>query len=89
MDEMGIYYGNDHITMKKNKGYKKRQAKKHGFTVKHNDAEFRLDGIYNKEQIKKARRLQREKAAEEKAKDIDELFEIAMDKVAELVFEED
>lgn len=89
MDEMGIYYGNDHITMKKNKGYKKRQAKKHGFTVKHNDAEFRLDGIYNKEQIKKARRLQREKAAEEKAKDIDELFEIAMNKVAKLVFEED
>ena len=89
MDKMGIYYGNDHLTMKKNKAYKKRQAKKHGFTVKHNDAEFRLDGIYNKEQIRKAKRLKRERAAEEKAKDIDELIEIAMDKVAALVFEEE
>ena len=88
MDKMGIYYGNDRITMKMNKGYKKRKAKKYGFTVKHNDAEFRLDGICNKEEISKAKRLAREKAAEEKAKDLDELIDLALAKAASLVFED-
>ncbi len=93
MDKMGIYYGNDHITMKKNKGYKKRKAEKHGFTVKHNDAEFRLDGIYNKELIKKEKLRAKEKALREKeeanAKGIDELIDSALIKVAEMVMEEE
>lgn len=89
MDKMGIYYGNDHITMHKNKGYKKAQAKKHGFTIKHNDAEFRLDGIYNKEMKKQAKLRAKEKEAEKNAKGIDELFDAAVLKIAEKVTEKE
>lgn len=93
MDKMGIYYGNDHITMKKNKALKKRQAKNHGFTVKHNDAEFRLDGIHNKKMKIKAKQAIREKKEKEEyeknAKGIDELIDSALLKVAEHVFEEE
>ncbi|MBQ3136844.1 MAG: beta-N-acetylhexosaminidase [Clostridia bacterium] len=89
MDKMGIYYGNDHITMYKNKSYKKSQSKKYGFTVKHNDAEFRLDGIYNKEMKKQAKLRAKEKAereeAEKNAKGIDELIDSAVLKIAEKI----
>ncbi len=92
MDMMGIYYGNDHITMHKNKSYKKKKAKKYGFTVKHNDAEFRLDGIYNKEMKKQAIERAKEKAAREEeeknAKDIDELIDSAILKIASVVSDE-
>lgn len=93
MDEMGIYYGNDHITMHKNSAYKKRQSKKHGFTVKHNDAEFRLDGIYNKQMAKQAKILAKKKAVREEeeknAKGIDELIDSAVLKIAEKVMTEE
>lgn len=93
MDEMGIYYGNDHITMQKNKLYKKRQAKKHGFTIKHNDAEFRLDGIHNRKLRKQAKERAKEKELREKeeqnAKGIDELIDSALIKVASMVIDEE
>lgn len=47
MKNMGIYFGNDLITMQKNKGYKKRKAKKNGFSHKHYDSEYRLNELYN------------------------------------------
>ncbi len=93
MDKMGLYYGNDHITMKKNKGYKKRQTKKNGISIKHNDAEFRLDGIYNKQTAKKAKLRAKKKAAREKeeqnAKGIEELFDEAVIKFAEKIMTEE
>ncbi len=92
MDKMGLYYGNDHITMRKNKAYKKRQAKKNGFTVKHNDAEYRLDCIHNKQTAKQAKLRAKKRAAEEKAeknaKGIDELIDAAVIKIAEKIMEE-
>lgn len=89
MDSMGIYYGNDHITMHKNKAYKKKMAKKHGFTVKHLDAEFRIDGICNAEKKRKAKKIAREKEAEKDAKSIAELIDSAVLKIASKVTEEE
>ncbi len=92
MDEMGIYYGNDHLTMRKNSSHKKRQAKKNGFTAKHNDAEFRLDALYNKKQIRlekeRAKEKLRREEEERNEKTIDELIDMALIKIAEKVIEE-
>ncbi len=46
MDTMDFYYGFDFLTMKKNTALKKYLSKANGFTMKHNDAEFRLNEIH-------------------------------------------
>ncbi len=89
MDKMGIYYGNDRITMQKNKVFKKKMSKKHGFSVKHNDAEFRLDGIYRAEMEKQAIEKAAREEEEENAKNIAEVIDAALLKIAEKVIEEE
>lgn len=93
MDKMGIYYGNDHLTMKKNKRHKKRMAKKNGFSSKHFDAEYRLDLLYNKALKRKAKERAKEKARqreyEKNAKGLDEIIDSAIIKIAEKVMEEE
>ncbi len=46
MDTMGFYYGYDFITMKKNKGLKSRLSKANGFSMKHIDAEYRINELH-------------------------------------------
>ncbi len=92
MDSMGIYYGDNIFTMKKNKRLKKRMSKKYGFTHKHNDSEFRLSEIYDELLVKKAEeKLIREKAEEEYEKtalDVADLLEKAEEAVNEIFFEQ-
>lgn len=88
MDRMGIYYGNDCITMRKNKAYKKRTAKKHGFTSGHNDAEFRIDGICNAEKKRRAKARAKEIEKENSAKGVAELIDSALLKIASKVIDE-
>lgn len=42
LDKMGIYYGEDWLTLKKSKKAKKKAAKKNGFSAKDFDSEYRL-----------------------------------------------
>lgn len=66
MDKMGIFYGEDLLTMNKSKAYKKRKAKKNGFSANHYDAEYRLNKLYSAKLEKEAneRKLERELSAE-------------------------
>lgn len=45
MDKHGFYYGQDFLTMSKNKTYKKYLCKKHGLDARHQDSEFRLSEL--------------------------------------------
>ena len=42
LDKMGIYYGEDWITLQKNSKAKKKAAKKLGLTTKNYDCEYEL-----------------------------------------------
>lgn len=93
MDTMGIYYGDNILTMKKSKKFKKKMAKKNGFTHKHYDSEFRISEIYDsklkREAAEKLRREKLEEEYEKNALDLDGVIDKVIDKVKDVILEKE
>ncbi len=93
MDSMDIYYGENILTMKKSKKFKKKMAKKNGFTHKHNDSEFRISEIYDSKLIRDAQeKIRREKIEEElekRALGLDGLIDKAITVADDILFGEE
>ncbi len=93
MDKMGIYYGENILTMKKSKKFRKKMAKKNGFTHKHYDSDFRISEIYDsklkREAEEKRRREKLEEEYERNALDLDGLIDKAIAKAKDIIFEKE
>ena len=79
--------------MKKSKKFKKKMAKKNGFTHKHNDSEFRISEIYDSKLIRDAQeKIRREKIEEElekRALGLDGLIDKAITVADDILFGEE